>query len=91
MFRSPWNDETAYSFISSLPSSAGSLPLAALPRFLEPLKQTASAWTCLRGNAMRGLRTAVLKRGNGISRTCTRDGDSRRFPFLTLPDPVDES
>ena len=33
---------------------------------------------------------AVLMREHGISRICTRDADFRRFPFLTVLDPLGE-
>ena len=40
---------------------------------------------------MHDLHTAVLMRENGMSRTCTRDSEFRRFPFLTVVDPLGDS
>ena len=40
---------------------------------------------------MHDLHTAVLMRAHGISRICTRDTGFRRFPFLTVVDPLGES
>ena len=52
-----------------------------------------AAWAYLemllaRGNLAHDLHTAVLMREHGISRICTRDTDFRRFPFLTVVDPL---
>lgn len=91
VFRSPWNAETAYSFIANLLSSSGFQMLVATPRHSAVLKQTLSELPDLRGNVMHDLHTAVLMRENGISRICTRDNDFRRFPFLTVLDPLGES
>ncbi len=91
VFRSPWNAETAYSFIASLLSSSGFQMLVATPRHSTVLKQTLSELPTLRGSVMHDLHTAVLMRKNGISRICTRDNDFRRFPFLTVLDPLGES
>ncbi len=41
-----------------------------------------------RGNLAHDLHTTVLMREHGISRICTRDTDFRRFPFLTVVDPL---
>ena len=42
----------------------------------------------LDGNPMHDLHTAVLMREYCVSRICTHDADSRRFPFLTVVDPL---
>lgn len=42
----------------------------------------------LRGNVPHDVHTAVLMREHGISRIRTRDSDFRRFPFLTVIDPL---
>lgn len=69
MAPSRWNDDTWYSFIPSLPSSAGYLLLAAATLCLAVLKRTVSEWPDLCGNAIRDLHTAALMCGNSISRT----------------------
>ena len=40
------------------------------------------------GNLSHDLHTAVLMRENGVSRFCTRNTDFRRFPFLSVVDPL---
>ena len=52
------------------------------------LAQTVAELPDLRGNVMHDLHTAVLMREHGISQICTRDADFRRFPFLTMIDPL---
>lgn len=42
----------------------------------------------LRGSISHDLHTAVLMREHGITRICSRDSDFRRFPLLTVIDPV---
>lgn len=37
---------------------------------------------------MHDVHTAVLMREHGVSRICTRDVHFRRFPFLTVIDPL---
>ena len=55
------------------------------------MAQTVSELPDLRGNLMHDLHTAVLMRAHGISRICTRDAGFRRFPFLTVVEPLGES
>ena len=40
------------------------------------------------GNLFHDLHTAVLMREHGVSRICTRDTDSHRFPFVSVVDPL---
>ena len=42
----------------------------------------------IRGNISHDLHTAALMREHGVTRICSRDSDFRRFPFLTVIDPV---
>ena len=65
--------------------------LVATPRHSTVLKQTLSELPDLRGKVMHDLHTAVLMRENGIRQICTRDTDFRRFPFLTVLDPLSKS
>ncbi len=65
--------------------------LVATPRHSTVLKQALSELPNLRGSVMHDLHTAVLMGENGIGRICTRDNDFRRFPFLTVLDPLGES
>ncbi len=54
---------------------------AALSEIIEELPD-------LRGNVSHDLHTAVLMREHGVSQICSRDSDFRRFPFLTVIDPI---
>ena len=56
-----------------------------------PAPETLSELPDLRGNVMHDVHTAVLMREHGISRICTRDTAFRRFPFLTVVDPLSAS
>lgn len=87
-FRSPWTPSEAWSFITSLLDSPGFEVLVATPRHAAFLAQTLSELPDLRGSVLHDVHTAVLMREHGISRICTRDADFRRFPFLTVIDPL---
>lgn len=62
----------------------------ATPRHASVLARTLSELPDLHGNVMHDVHTAVVMREHGISRICTRDADFRRFPFLTVLDPLGE-
>jgi predicted nucleic acid-binding protein len=40
------------------------------------------------GNLFHDLHTAVIMRGHGVAEIMTADTDFRKFPFLTVTDPV---
>ena len=42
----------------------------------------------IRGNIAHDVHTTVLMREHGVTQICTHDADFRRFPFLTVIDPV---
>ena len=65
--------------------------LVATPRHSTVLNQTLSELPDLRGKVMHHLHPAVRTRENGIRGICTRDNDFRRFPFLTVLDPLSDS
>ena len=65
--------------------------LVARPRHSTLLNQALAELLDLRGKVMHHLHKAVLMLENGISRIFTRDSDSRRFPSLTVLDPLSES
>lgn len=88
VLESPWTPNEAHRFLADLLASPGFDLLIATPRHTAVLAQTISELPQLRGNLMHDLHTAVLMREHGISRICTRDSDFRRFPFLTVIDPV---
>ena len=80
----------ALRFVSDLLASPGFEVLVATPRHAAVLTQTLSELPELRGNLVHDLHTAVLMREHGVSRICTRDADFRRFPFLSVVDPLGE-
>ena len=88
--RSPWLAQDACRFVSDLLASPGFDLLVATPRHETVLARTLEELAELRGNVMHDLHTAVLMREHGVSRICTRDVDFRRFPFLTVIDPLGE-
>ncbi len=88
---SPWKTRDACRFVSDLLASPGFDLLIATPRHQSVLAQTLSELPDLCGNVMHDVHTAVLMREHGISRICTRDTDYRRFPFLTVVDPLSAS
>lgn len=89
--RSPLTSSAAVSFILSLMNSPGFQMLVATPRHAAVLKNTVEEFPELRGSVMHDLHTAVLMREHGINRVCTCDRHFRRFPFLTVVDPMSET
>ena len=87
-FRSPWTPAGAWSFVERLLAAPAFEVLVATPRHRAVLAQTLAELPDLRGNVMRDVHTAVLMREHGVSRICTRDTDFRRFPFLSVLDPL---
>ena len=60
-------------------------PLVATPRHAAVLAQTLAD---LHGSGTRDVQIAVLMREHELSGIRTRDSGFRRFPFLTVVDPV---
>ena len=85
---SPWTQQAAWGYLESLVATPGFEVLVSTPRHASVLARTLSELPDLRGNVMHDVHTAVLMREHGISRICTRDADLRRFPFLTVLDPL---
>ncbi len=88
---SPGRLRKAWGFLAALLASPGFDLLVATPRHAAVLAQTVAELPDVRGNLAHDLYTAVLMREHGVSRICTRDTDFRRFPFLTVVDPLRES
>jgi len=88
VLQSPWRPRDACRFIADLLASTGFEMLVATPRHPAVMARTIDENPDLGGNTMHDLHTAVLMREHGVSRICTRDGDFRRFPFLTVVDPL---
>ena len=91
VFRSPWSPSAAWSFLERLLAAPGFDVLVATPRHAAVLSQTLAELPDLRGNVMHDAHIAVLMREHGVSRICTRDAGFRRFPFLTVVDPLDQA
>ena len=85
---SPWSAREACTFFADLLASPGFELLVATPRHAAVLAQTLSELPDLHGSLMHDVHTAVLMREHGITRICTRDADFRRFPFLSVVDPL---
>ena len=88
VFDSPWSARQAAAFIEELLSESSFGLLVATDRHQALLADTLATVRDLRGNVLHDVHTAVLMREHGISRICTRDSDFRRFPFLTVIDPL---
>ena len=86
--RTPLTASRASDFLQEMLAAPGVEELRPTHRHAGVLAQTLAELPEVRGNLFHDLHTAVLMREHGISRICTRDADFRRFPFLTVVDPV---
>ena len=88
---SPWTSRRALEFLEAVIASPAFDLLVATQRHAAVLAQTVAETPDLRGNVMHDVHIAVLMREHGLTRICTRDGDFRRFSFLTVVDPTYET
>ena len=88
---SPWTPARALEFLDSVLASPSFDLLVATERHAAVLAETLADLPDLRGSLMHDVHIAVLMREHGLTQICTRDGDFRRFPFLTVADPTDEA
>lgn len=88
VFPSPLTPEEGWRFIRVLLDSDGFDLLIPTSRHAAVMEQTLEELSNVQGNLFHDLHTAVLMREHGVSRICTRDSDFRRFPFLTVVDPI---
>ena len=88
VFPSPLSAEGAWRFIETVLDSPGGGVLTATDRHRTVLARTLAEFPDLRSGVFHDVHTAVLMREHGVSRICTRDADFRRFPFLTVVDPL---
>ena len=86
--RTPLAASRASDFLQEILTAPGVEELRPTRRHAGVLAQTLAELPEVRGNRFHDLHTAVLMREHGISQFCTRDADFRRFPFLTVVDPV---
>ena len=88
VFPSPLSAGEAWRFIETVLDSSGGGVLTATDRHPALLARTLAEFPDLRGGVLHDVHTAVLMREHGVERICTRDADFRRFPFLTVVDPL---
>ena len=87
----PLTASRASDFLQEMLAAPGVEELRPTHRHAGVLAQTLAELPEARGNLFHDLHTAVLMREHGIGRICTRDADFRRFPFLTVVDPVSQN
>lgn len=78
----------AWEFLEDLIDASGFRVLTPTQRHGAVLSEIIEEFPDLRGSISHDVHTAVLMREHGITRICSRDSDFRRFPFLTVIDPV---
>ena len=85
---SPRSMREAWHFLEELLNAPGFGVLTPTERHADLLARTVAELPDLHGNVAHDLHTAVLMRENGVSRIYTNDNDFRRFPFLSVLDPL---
>lgn len=88
VFRRPLSAEQAFTFLEPILSSDVVTVLEATPRHTTLLRTTIRELGRPSGNVFHDLHTAVLMREHGVTEIMTADADFRRFPFLSVTDPV---
>ena len=81
----------SWAFIRDLLELSNFSVLLPTDRHAAMLSQTISELPNVRGNRIHDLHIAVIMRENRITRICTRDSDFRRFPFVEVIDPLENS
>ncbi len=88
IFRRPLSAAQAMAFLDPILSSDLVTVLGPTPRHETLLRSTIRELGRPTGNLFHDLHTAVLMREHGVSEIKTADSDFRKFPFLTVTDPV---
>ena len=88
VFPSPLSWREAVGFIDELLALPRFGVLTETDRHTAVLARTLAEFPDIRGSRMHDLHTVVLMREHGVSEICTRDAGFRRFPFLTIVDPL---
>ena len=88
IFRHPLTTDHAVSFLDPILGSDLVTVLGPTPRHETLLRSTIREAGRPAGNLFHDLHTAVTMREHGVSEIMTADADFRRFPFLTVTDPV---
>ena len=88
VLRSPRSMREAWQFLENLLDAPNFGVLHPTQRHGAVLSEVLEELPDIRGSISHDHLTAVLMREHGVSRICSRDSDFRRFPFLTVIDPV---
>jgi len=88
VFREPLTAAQALSFVEPILSSDLVTVLAATDRHEAALRETVREFGAPAGNIFHDLHTVVLMREHGVNEIMTADVDFRKFPGLTVTDPV---
>jgi len=91
VFRHPLSATQALEFLTPILASEIVTVLAPTDRHESVLRATVREFGRPTGNLFHDLHTAVLMREHGITEIMTADSDFRKFPFLTVTDPVHSS
>jgi toxin-antitoxin system PIN domain toxin len=88
IFRRPLSADQALGFLDPILASDVVTVLGPTPRHDALLRSTIREVGRPAGNLFHDLHTAVTMREHGVSEIMTADADFRKFPFLTVTDPV---
>lgn len=88
IFRRPLSAGQALAFLDPLLRSDFVSVLGPTSRHEPLLRQTVREVGRPTGNLFHDLHTAVIMREHGVTEIMTADADFRKFPFLTVTDPV---
>jgi hypothetical protein len=88
IFRRPLAADQALGFLSPLLASELVTVLGPTARHEALLRTTVREVGRPAGNLFHDLQTAVIMREHGVGEIMTADMDFRKFPFLTVTDPV---
>ena len=88
VFRRPLTADRALAFLDPILTSEVVTVLGPTPRHETLLRATVRQVGRPAGNLFHDLHTAVIMREHGVSEIMTADSDFRKFPFLTVTDPV---
>lgn len=88
IFRRPLSAAQALEFLDPILASELVTLLGPSARHETLLRDTVREFGRPAGNLFHDLHTAVLMREHGLAEIMTADADFRKFPFLTVTDPV---
>lgn len=88
IFRRPLSPDQALAFLDPILASDVVTVLGPTPRHEALLRSTIREIGRPTGNLFHDLHTAVTMREHGVPEIMTADANFRKFPFLTVTDPV---